>query len=397
MLRLLEALLGVFFLFLNQTCGRCTRADVTLLGVASIPGDAVDKSALPDILEDGTPHNRLGSVGSGIAYTGTGDRYLLLADRGPKDGAVKYHCRFHLVEISVHLGDPVAVKPVVISTTLLTNDARGSLCGWSGALKHRFDPEAIRTRRNGNLLIADEYGPSLCEFAPDGSQVRAWDIPAKFRTKHSDADSDKELRANTTGRAPNRGFEGLAVTPDGGQLYAALQSPLLQDGGRDGVNIRLLKIDLETRTTKEFVYVLDDNQNGLGEIVAINDHQFLVVERDGHGGKKAKYKKIIFVELNGAGDVSDLPSLPKDGLPPDVASVQKRVFFDLLDPTLGLVGPRFPAKIEGLAFGPDLPDGRRLLLITSDNDFNASEPTWIYAFAINAEALPKYRPEIPRP
>ncbi len=43
-------------------------------------------------------------------------------------------------------------------------------------------------------------------------------------------------------------------------------------------------------------------------------------------------------------------------------------------------------KIEGLTWGPDLPDGRRLLYVVSDNDLVPKNPTQIYAFAID-EAL----------
>ncbi len=40
-------------------------------------------------------------------------------------------------------------------------------------------------------------------------------------------------------------------------------------------------------------------------------------------------------------------------------------------------------KIEGLAWGPDLPDGRHVLFVMSDNDLNTGIATQIYAFAID--------------
>jgi len=69
-------------------------------------------------------------------------------------------------------------------------------------------------------------------------------------------------------------------------------------------------------------------------------------------------------------------------------------FLDLLDPAFGLAGSGFPEKIEGLAFGPDLPDGRHLLLVTSDNDFFANQDSKIFAFAIPQEGLPSFQPQI---
>jgi Esterase-like activity of phytase len=76
-----------------------------------------------------------------------------------------------------------------------------------------------------------------------------------------------------------------------------------------------------------------------------------------------------------------------------VRPVAKRLFLDLLDRRFGLVGPELPAKFEGLAFGPDLADGRHLLLISTDNDFRPREPSRLFAFAIDPTALPGYEPQ----
>jgi len=78
-------------------------------------------------------------------------------------------------------------------------------------------------------------------------------------------------------------------------------------------------------------------------------------------------------------------------VPPGVTPVQKELFLDLLDARFGLDTPELPDKIEGLAFGPDLPDGRHLLLVTTDNDFHATEATHIYAFAIDPADLPGFQ------
>src|SRR5262245_15406540 len=62
----------------------CLRPGIALLAVGRIAGAASDDvPVLPQVLEDGTPHNRLGGFGSAIAYTGTGTRYVSAPDRGP--------------------------------------------------------------------------------------------------------------------------------------------------------------------------------------------------------------------------------------------------------------------------------------------------------------------------
>ena len=55
-------------------------------------------------------------------------------------------------------------------------------------------------------------------------------------------------------------------------------------------------------------------------------------------------------------------------------------------------------KIEALAWGPDLPDGRHVLYVFSDNDLytgtgDLAHPTQIYAFAISPAAGLAYKPQ----
>ena len=80
-------------------------------------------------------------------------------------------------------------------------------------------------------------------------------------------------------------MEGLAITPDGRTLVGAMQSPLAQDGGdvKGGVT-RIVTIDIPTGKTREYAYKLDTGmKTTITEIVAINDHEFLVDERDSKG------------------------------------------------------------------------------------------------------------------
>ena len=128
-------------------------------------------------------------------------------------------------------------------------------------------------------------------------------------------------------------------------------------------------------------------------MLAINDHEFLVLERDNKAGKEAAFKKLFRIDIGGASDVTKVAKLPAKGLPDGVKAVTKKPFLDLLDPAFGLAGKDFPEKIEGMAFGPDLPDGRHLLLVTTDNDMEAKEPTWFFAFAIDKNDLPGFKPQ----
>src|SRR5262245_54933019 len=59
-------------------------ADVTFLGVGLVPGNASDLSGLTGNYADDPqfPKDRLGAFGSAIAYTGVGNRYAMVNDRG---------------------------------------------------------------------------------------------------------------------------------------------------------------------------------------------------------------------------------------------------------------------------------------------------------------------------
>lgn len=204
---------------------------------------------------------------------------------------------------------------------------------------------------------------------------------------------------NAFGRQSNRGMEGLAISPAGAKLYGIMQSALIQDGALDaanariGLNNRIVEIDVASGAVREFVYPLESKSNGVSEILAVNEHEFLVLERDGRGGAAAAFKRIYRIDTTHATDVRGVKALPTAGLPAGVAAVSKTLFIDLLNPQFGLAGPTFPEKIEALAFGPALDDGRLLLFVVNDNDFQQTQNTNFYAFAIDRADLPGYVPQ----
>ncbi|HVV99625.1 MAG TPA: esterase-like activity of phytase family protein [Planctomycetaceae bacterium] len=380
-------------------------AEVKLIGTVSIPGTARDRSGLTDELGPGLPHDLL-SGGSGIAYTGQNDRYLVLPDRGPGDGAYPYACRWHFARIRVH---PEANPPVSFElekTTLLFSESGEKLTGSAQALDPthparslRFDPEGVRLGRDGAVFLSDEYGPYVAEFNLQGKRVRTFKLPAGFPPQTAAAEPKAELAGSKRGRQPNSGLEGLAISPRGDRLFAIIQKPLIQDGALDaekrrvGTNLRIAEIDIASGKTREFVYPLESADHGVSEILAINDHALLVLERDGLGGVEAKAKQLFRIDLAGCTDVSGIESLPSRGVPQGVRVASKELFLDLLDPRFKLAGAEFPEKIEGICFGPDLADGRHLLIVTGDNDFRPEAPNRFYAFAIPAADLPGYVPQ----
>jgi len=408
-----KALLPARAAFLAVTLGASVggltvsaRAEVTLIAKAQIAADLDDLSGLTASMASFT-QARLGSFGSALDFDHTSGQFVMLPDRGPGDGGSAYLTRYHVFDIHLPTrflsGEtPETLSPKLVATHVFRDADAALYPGNSGAYSvtpgiagRRYDPEGIRVAGDGTIYVSDEYGPWIDAFARDGTHLKRLRVPSRFAISNPDGDGDRELPPkNLSGRQGNRGFEGLAMSTDGRTLYSIMQSPLIQDGAlnaknkRVGRNIRVLELPIQTdEPTREYVYTLDDAKHGVSEILAIDAKRFLVIERDGKAGKEAAFKRIMVADFARATDVSAIESLPNEKLPDGVVACVKRPFLDLLDARFGLAGEAMPEKIEGLCWGPNLSDGRRTLLVSTDNDFKPDQPSFIWVFAVDTEDL----------
>jgi hypothetical protein len=119
-----------------------------------------------------------------------------------------------------------------------------------------------------------------------------------------------EIADNISGRTANKGVEGLAITPDGKTLVGILQNALIQDTAAAPNLLRIVVIDIASgETTHEYAYELTTG-SGVSELLALNQHEFLVDERDGQGrgatGSKAKFKQMLKIDLAEAVDITNM-------------------------------------------------------------------------------------------
>lgn len=405
---LVAALVGVFAL-------PTAHADIGLIAQGSISGSATDLSGLSGPLENGVAGNLLGGIGSGLAWAG-GNTFLALPDRGPNavswnaslDDTSSYVARFQTLQLGLTASAggalPFTLAPTLSATTLLSSATplsygvggttllpntasrsyfSGRSDNFNPALSSlnpnnaRLDPEGIRVSADGkSVFISDEYGPYVYQFdRATGQRIKSFALPTNLGIGNLSANGSTEISGNTSGRVANKGMEGLAITPDGKTLVGFMQSPLIQDGGDGGRANRIVTIDIATGATKEFAYdnrVGSKNYNS-SEMLALNDHQFLVLERDGKGlgdGSATAFKSIYLVDLNGAVDVSGL-----SGEAALLAKAPTKTLFLDLKAALNAAGidsSHIPAKLEGLAFGSDVVVNGVLthtLYVANDNDF----------------------------
>ncbi len=440
-------------------------AAVDLIAIGTLSGNATDLSTeTAGALENGAAGNLFGGIGSGIAYAGC-NTLLAVPDRGPN--AVAYNTavsdttsfinRFHTLSIDLAPSAPGSalpfeLTPTLTATTLLRAPQKlvygdGILAGLSGgapalnavnhtyyltgradnfvatqlstyALDARFDPESIRVSNDGsNVFISDEYGPYIYRFnRKTGQRTAVIAVPDMFAISHLSANGDAEISGNTSGRVSNKGMEGLAISADGTTLYGAMQSALAQDGGTNARYTRILKIDLVTGATSQYAYPLTNIGTAskpkyptVSDIVAINNHEFLVDERDGKGlgdGSNAVVKQLFHIDLDGAQDVSLFVGETALG----TAAVAKgQPFLDIVAKlnSHGIVSNDIPAKLEGIAFGPDVEVNgvtKHTLFVANDNDFvgtvtdsnhpaGIDNPNRFFVFAVDAADLPSYEPQ----
>jgi hypothetical protein len=160
-----------------------------------------------------------------------------------------------------------------------------------------FDIESIRRDREGNYWFGDEFGPYLIKTDANGTVLRSEiSLPGVYAPQHKDVVAGRAT-ANLPGSG---GFEGMAINKSGTRLY-----PLLEQGvaGDIAKTLRINEFDLSTEryTGRVFFYPLDAKGTNIGDMVAVDDKRFVVLERNGstatNPGVNGPFKKVYLIDL----------------------------------------------------------------------------------------------------
>ena len=282
---------------------------------------------------------------SGMDYDPASGTYYLLSD----DGGSVSPPRFYTARIALaadRLGD-VELTGVTL------------LQGLSAP-----DPEAIRWHAPSQSLLWTSEGnavrftaPALYQTRMDGTLQRTYGMSAMF---------DFGLQS---GSRINKTLEGLAITPDGQTAWLAMEAALRQDGPEPtleapGGPCRFTQIDIATgKTLRQIAYVPDaivrapippsaDADNGVVEILMLDAHRMLVLERAymaGLGDKHRNSMRLYAIDTRQATDTLSITALK----PGNHTPAAKTLVADFAS---------FPAltrldNTEGMCWGPHLANG----------------------------------------
>jgi hypothetical protein len=330
---------------------------------------------------------------SSITYDPARDVYYAISDDQGTIDPVRYYTLS--IDLSDGQLDPSDITFLDVTTIL---DASGTPYT-PGSL----DPEGLVLAHEGSLYFTSEglpllnppVDPFINRINRNGRQTRSLVIPDKFLPNGT----------GTQGVRPNLGFESLNVTPDQGYIVTASEGALVQDGPAANLGqesfARILQYRLSSgRPGSEYVYVVNPvaeipvppdqfRVNGLVELLPLDNlGTMLALERSFSVGAEGAGNTIWLYEIQtqGATDVSEYDSLYPNGVgqpPISFTPVTKRLILNV-EEDLGIE----PDNIEGLAFGPALPDGRLPLILVSDNNFAANQTTQFIVLAVELESVP---------
>lgn len=347
-----KIILLLLFVTFAASCGTTKKIDYS-----NIQLNFLDDFVLPEILEIGG--TKVGGLSGIDHYDGT---YYLVCDHPGNPRFYKAS-----IEINKKKIDTVLISEVV------------ELDKTSAFFKnHTLDLEAIRYNIEKNELVLSSEGsinngkdPSIFHITPNGKFISNYSLPGYFS-----ASGEQKPRNNGV-------FEGLAESYDKSGYWAGMELPLEKDGSKpklfptkspvrityfnkeNGKPIRQFVIQLENITKIPWLYFA---VNGLTEILEYAPNRFLVLERAfsaGHG-TNSNTVRIFDVDARNASNTLNIDNLRKKDytaatkkLVFDFKSVQKQLKENIID------------NLEGMTFGPDLPNGNKTLLLVSDNNFGS--------------------------
>ncbi|HZZ28039.1 MAG TPA: esterase-like activity of phytase family protein [Pirellulales bacterium] len=297
---------------------------------------------------------------SGIAY-GFDNRYVAVMDNSN-----------HLVFLNVTFKDDGTIDQASVTG------------GHTIATSRDYEGIAYTGQSRNSVFLSNEATPpppALYEYSLDKSAtpLQTVGMPPVFMYQ-----------------VDNRGLESLTRRADGQEIWTANEEALTADGVPStrsaGSVVRLVRFAVNSNTltpAQEYAYVLEPIHAGVGtpfssglsDLVVLPDGTLLTLERSAIEGLPTFETRIFQVDFNGATDISQ--GVLANGLKgQNYKPVGKKLLF---------ASTQIGENLEGLCFGPALPNGNQVLLGVVDNGDPVSKNTLVSFVLVDPAPLP---PEI---
>ncbi|MEV0335222.1 esterase-like activity of phytase family protein [Nocardia sp. NPDC050717] len=312
---------------------------------------------------------------SGIDYDAAKKSYVTISDNRGEEGPVRAYTLNLPIGADGTLGEPRFDQLIPL------RDADGN-----PYRPRTSDTESIRWLPNHQGFLYTSEGEAkvgragfLREANLDGGYVRDVPVPGAF-TPALDADN-----ALTSGIRDNLGFESMDLTRGNSAIVAMSENALVQDGPAATTEAesraRLVQIHRNNGTDlAEYLYPVDRVSpggvalaTGVAEILSLDDNRYLTLERGLVPGKGFTVR-LYETSTAGADAVTGLAAAPASAAP-----MRKKLLFDFAS-----VGTD-PQCVEGMSWGPTLPDGSRSLVLVSDNNFGLAGKTAFHLLSVAAD------------
>jgi hypothetical protein len=320
---------------------------------------------------------------SGIDYDSRRGVYYIISD----DRSAINPARFYVARISLN-GNRIDSIEFIDVKDLLQRDGKPYPNSKQDPL-HTPDPEGIRYNAAKDELVWTSEGeriirpennvledPSVIAIDRNGNYKDSFALPPNMH-----------MRATENGPRQNGVFEGISFTNDCRYLFVNVEEPIYEDGPRAGLNdstalIRIIKFDAEKRIPiAQYFYRIEPvayppipvnsfKINGVPDLLWIGDDQLIVTERSFSTGRLPCTIKVFLASLKSATD------LMAAGFTQEIRPASKKLLLNMDE--LG----RYIDNIEGVTFGPDLPNGHRTLLFVSDDNFSPLQKTQFLLFEV---------------
>ncbi|MGZ8544370.1 MAG: esterase-like activity of phytase family protein [Flavisolibacter sp.] len=325
---------------------------------------------------------------SGIDYDFENDLYYLICDdRSDLKPARFYTARIvvkeNRIDTIIFLSKKNLLKPDGHPYPSAAKDPR-----------YGTDPESIRFLPGQSELYWSSEGERLISekgLAFIDPYIYTMDLEGRFKDSFL-MPSNFRMQSITKGPRRNGVLESICFDDRYKTLYAGMEEPLFEDGpgaatGDTSAWIRMIVFNVKSKKPlAQYGYRIDPVKwppvpagaykvNGVSEMLYIKNKRLIVMERSFSVGIAKSGIRLYLADLSNADDVSLVEGLHQRSFLP----VTKSLLYDL--DTLGI----YVDNMEGMCWGPVLANGKKSLILVSDNNFSKNQKTQFFLFEYNGE------------